>query len=70
MNCPTCDESKTTVLETRNTKKGMRRRRECPLCKTRWTTFEVLVEGSVYVPLGARRFADAWRKVNAADRSR
>ncbi len=42
MKCPKCDYLDTAVIDSRMTKDGssIRRRRECPKCNTRFTTYE------------------------------
>ncbi|MDZ7687126.1 MAG: transcriptional regulator NrdR [Halobacteriales archaeon] len=42
MNCPSCESEKTNVVDSRPTEGGtaVRRRRECPDCSTRFTTYE------------------------------
>jgi transcriptional repressor NrdR len=42
MNCPSCDDNKTNVVDSRPTEGGtaVRRRRECVDCGTRFTTYE------------------------------
>ncbi|HCD71542.1 transcriptional regulator NrdR [Thermovirga lienii] len=42
MRCPKCDAWETRVLETRTVSEGrvVRRRRECPSCQNRFTTYE------------------------------
>ena len=42
MRCPSCGASETRVIETRTTDEGrvVRRRRECPICSSRFTTYE------------------------------
>lgn len=42
MRCPFCAEEETKVIDSRLTAEGyqIRRRRECPKCKERFTTFE------------------------------
>lgn len=40
MQCPKCRYSNTQVLDTRDSVDGVRRRRECPECKHRFTTYE------------------------------
>ena len=42
MNCPSCDTESTNVVDSRPTEGGtaVRRRRECPDCGTRFTTYE------------------------------
>ena len=45
MNCPKCNSSDISVLEKRNPKKGIiRRRRMCKACRFRFTTYEILKE--------------------------
>ncbi|GDX84049.1 transcriptional repressor NrdR [Methylococcaceae bacterium] len=43
MRCPFCNEHETRVLDSRLAQEGdqVRRRRECGVCKARFTTFEV-----------------------------
>ncbi len=42
MNCPDCDNNKTSIVDTRKTEGGetVRRRRECVQCEFRYTTYE------------------------------
>ncbi len=42
MKCPYCGFSDTKVLDSRSLEKKKRRRRECPSCLKRFTTYEVL----------------------------
>jgi transcriptional repressor NrdR len=44
MRCPKCGAPETRVIETRNAEEGkvVRRRRECPVCDVRFTTYERL----------------------------
>ncbi len=46
MRCPRCDAPETRVIETRLSNEGrvVRRRRECPCCEARFTTYERLEE--------------------------
>jgi len=46
MNCPECGNS-THVNETRKKKGGVWRRRECPECLTRFSTFENIIRTTV-----------------------
>ncbi|MEK6897224.1 MAG: transcriptional regulator NrdR [Nanoarchaeota archaeon] len=48
MNCPYCS-GKTRVTDKRNSLEGVRRRRECLKCKKRFTTYEKLGRGDLYV---------------------
>lgn len=49
MRCPKCDAWETRVLETRTVSEGrvVRRRRECPSCQNRFTTYERFEEAHV-----------------------
>ena len=42
MKCPYCGFADTKVLDSRSLEKKKRRRRECPSCLKRFTTYEVL----------------------------
>ena len=46
MRCPSCDVTDNRVVDTRTSKRGraVRRRRECAVCETRFTTYEVVEE--------------------------
>lgn len=46
MKCPIC-QSETKVTDSRNTSKGIRRRRECVECLTRFSTYETLLVNSM-----------------------
>lgn len=48
MRCPVCGALESRVIETRSTDEGRvnRRRRECPECQSRFTTYERLEERS------------------------
>ncbi len=49
MRCPKCAASETRVIETRTADEGriVRRRRECPLCSSRFTTYERVEEKKI-----------------------
>lgn len=51
MHCPHCTADGTRVLESRQAADGtaVRRRRECPACSRRFTTFERYERGPLYV---------------------
>jgi transcriptional repressor NrdR len=40
MNCPYCDSNKTKVIDTARDERGVRRRRECLVCNSRFNTVE------------------------------
>jgi len=40
MKCPYCGERDSRVVDTREAGDGIRRRRECKVCKLRFTTYE------------------------------
>jgi len=48
MDCPFCD-GKTRVTNKRESPEGVRRRRECLKCKKRFTTYEKISRGDLYV---------------------
>mgnify|MGYP001571242027 FL=1 len=48
MDCPYC-LGKTRVTDKRGSPEGVRRRRECLKCKKRFTTYEKIGRGDVYV---------------------
>ena len=51
MRCPNCDATGNRVVDTRTSKGGrvVRRRRECSVCETRFTTYEVIKERPIQV---------------------
>lgn len=51
MRCPTCDASENRVVDTRTSRGGraVRRRRECLVCETRFTTYEYVEERPIQV---------------------
>lgn len=51
MNCPYCNSENTLVIDSRENKAGrsIRRRRECPVCKKRFTTYETVVGDDFFV---------------------
>jgi transcriptional repressor NrdR len=49
VHCPFCPSESTKVIETRATHDGLRRRRECPACEQRFTTYERAEEPRVLV---------------------
>ena len=51
MRCPNCDSTDNRVVDTRTSKGGraVRRRRECAVCETRFTTYEVVEERAIQV---------------------
>ncbi|MBM3183470.1 MAG: transcriptional repressor NrdR [Chloroflexi bacterium] len=42
MKCPSCGEPESKVIDSRSVGDGIRRRRECVVCKSRFTTYERL----------------------------
>jgi transcriptional repressor NrdR len=49
MHCPYCQEGDSHVIDTRAVGDGIRRRRECPRCGQRFTTYERLAPVSLFV---------------------
>lgn len=56
MMCPKCDNMKTYIVETEEDDEyTVRRRRECPVCGNRFTTFERLAQMGFVRDKEARR---------------
>src|SRR3990170_4581943 len=49
MNCPFCGHQDSKVIDSRDVNDGIRRRRECLKCEARFTTYERLHHGSLFV---------------------
>jgi len=49
MNCPYCDYTDCKVIDSRDAGDGIRRRRQCLKCGARFTTYERLHPGSLFV---------------------
>jgi transcriptional repressor NrdR len=49
MNCPYCGYTESKVTDKRTSPEGIRRRRECLKCKKRFTTYEKIEKGDLYV---------------------
>jgi len=49
MNCPYCDYNDCKVIDSRDAGDGIRRRRQCLKCGARFTTYERLHPGSLFV---------------------
>lgn len=51
MRCPECDATDNRVVDTRTSRGGraVRRRRECAVCKARFTTYEYVEERTIQV---------------------
>ena len=49
MNCPFCSNTALKVTDKRNSPEGIRRRRECLKCKKRFTTYEKVDKGDLYI---------------------
>ncbi|RLG13941.1 transcriptional regulator NrdR [Candidatus Pacearchaeota archaeon] len=49
MNCPYCSNPTSRVTDKRRSPEGIRRRRECLKCKKRFTTYEKIDRGDLYV---------------------
>ena len=62
MRCPTCNSPDSRVLDSRPIDDGasIKRRRECPVCQRRFTTYEVIDTGPIAVVKrdGRREFFD------------
>ena len=49
MNCPQCGGQESKVIDSRSVDEGVRRRRECLACNTRFTTYERIQPHDVFV---------------------
>jgi len=49
MKCPFCSNKKLKVTDKRASREGIRRRRECLKCKKRFTTYEKIDRGDLFV---------------------
>ena len=49
MECPYCSHLNSKVTNKRNSPSGIRRRRECLKCKKRFTTYEKIERGLLYI---------------------
>mgnify|MGYP001568898095 CR=1 FL=1 len=49
MECPYCSNKTSRVSDKRESPDGIRIRRECLKCKKRWTTYEKIEKGDLYV---------------------
>lgn len=56
MKCPYCDNGSTSVVDTRESSEKVRRRRECPECDRRFTTYETVEKYDIRV---VKRSGDA-----------
>ncbi len=49
MRCPYCQHPDTRVIDSRDAESGIRRRRECERCQSRFTTYERIETQALYV---------------------
>ena len=49
MKCPYCDSEDSRVIDSRDVNNGVRRRRQCLECSSRFTTYERVLPGSLFV---------------------
>jgi transcriptional repressor NrdR len=49
MNCPYCKYSDSKVIDSRDVNEGIRRRRQCLSCNSRFTTYERLQPASLFI---------------------
>lgn len=49
MDCPYCSDKTSKVTDKRDSPSGIRRRRECLKCKKRFTTYEKIDKGEMYI---------------------
>ena len=58
MKCPYCDSEDSKVIDSRDVNDGVRRRRQCLECSSRFTTYERVLPGSLFVVKKDRRRED------------
>lgn len=49
MKCPTCGRNASIVLDSRKVRDYVKRKRECPKCGRKWTTYELNITKLVNV---------------------
>ncbi len=49
MECPNCGYAESKVIDSRNLSRGVRRRRECLRCRSRFTTYERVQPTSLFI---------------------
>ena len=73
MKCPACNHHDSRVLDSRPIEDGasIKRRRECPICGKRFTTYEVVDTVPIYVVKrnGKREFFDKHKLVMGIERA-
>ena len=55
MQCPYCGQPDSRVVDTRSAGESIRRRRECQICRKRFTTYEQISEALLIVKRDGRR---------------
>lgn len=55
MNCPFCGEQDSRVIDSRNVNNGVRRRRQCLNCESRFTTYERIQPSGLFIIKKDRR---------------
>ncbi len=58
MKCPYCDSEDSRVIDSRDVSDGVRRRRQCLECSSRFTTYERILPGSLFVAKKDQRRED------------
>ena len=58
MKCPYCDSEDSRVIDSRDVNDGVRRRRQCLECSSRFTTYERVLSGNLFVVKKDRRRED------------
>ncbi|MFH1662330.1 MAG: transcriptional regulator NrdR [Chloroflexota bacterium] len=58
MKCPYCDSEDSRVIDSRDVNDGVRRRRQCTECNSRFTTYERVLPGNLFVVKKDRRRED------------
>ena len=71
MDCPYCLHTHSKVTDGRKSPQGIRRRRECLKCKKRYTTYEKIAKGDIFIIKkdGKREIFDQKKLEKGVDRA-
>lgn len=67
LGCPKCKNGRTSVIDSRDSGTTIRRRRKCPKCEHRYTTYEV-VEGEIALREKQKAVIKEYRKIYPDDK--
>ena len=70
MSCPACGKGGALTIDSRGGPTTVRRRRECPCCKHRWTTYELAAEAYEELVKAHKFIVELERQLSIARRVR